>query len=116
MSQSRDGEALDRNVLNELRELGPEVVRTVAESFFEDTPTRLVELRALSARGDDQSFQRVAHTLQGSCGAIGATRMMHICGELQKQLRNEQASELLAELESEYDEVSALLKQEVDTA
>ena len=111
------GEVIDPAVLDELRAVGPDLLRNVAELFIQDTRARLEEMRALSAANDTQQLQRVAHTLKGSCGAIGAQRTMNICAELEQQLKSgraDQTDELLTRLEAAYREACAVLQRELD--
>src|SRR5215210_1078759 len=67
---------LDRGVLAGLRELGDqELLAELVGLFLEDMPPQLEALREAIEGGDASSVQRVAHTLKGSCGNMGAVRM-----------------------------------------
>jgi HPt (histidine-containing phosphotransfer) domain-containing protein len=117
VSQHPKAETIDPATLDELRALGPEVLRSVAELFIQDTRARLDELRAHSAGNDLKQLERLAHALKGSCGAVGASRMMHISAELQQRFhegQSDQTAQLLADLEAEYNEACALLQRELD--
>jgi len=119
MSQHPKAETIDPATLDELRDLGPEVLRSVAELFIQDTRARLDELRAQSASNDMQQLERLAHALKGSCGAVGASRMMRIAAELQQRFhdgQSDQTAQLLTDLETEYKEACALLQRELDGA
>jgi CheY-like chemotaxis protein len=78
---------LDRSVLAGLRELQgegePDLLDELIEMFFDDVPSQLEALQEAVEVGDAHSVERVAHTLKGSCGNMGATRMAAICAELQ---------------------------------
>jgi HPt (histidine-containing phosphotransfer) domain-containing protein len=71
-------------VLANLRDLGDaELLAELAGMFLDDATSRLEELREAIGAGDAASVERVAHTLKGSSGNMGATRMSAICAELQ---------------------------------
>lgn len=61
------------------------------------------------------SVERVAHTLKGSCGNIGAIRMAKICEQLQEMGASEDLMtlpRLLDQLEAEFDRVRTVLEAE----
>jgi HPt (histidine-containing phosphotransfer) domain-containing protein len=117
-STSQDSEdPLDEEVLAGLRELGDaELLAELVEVFFEDVPPRLAALREATESGDAESVERVAHTLKGSCGNMGAWRMAQICAELQDTGASgdlARAPELLEQLEAEFGRVRPALEAEV---
>jgi HPt (histidine-containing phosphotransfer) domain-containing protein len=72
----------------------------LAETFFDDA----------------QTVERVAHTLKGSSGNLGAQRMAAPCGELQDAGVSghlTHAPELLEELEVEFGRVRPALEAEI---
>jgi HPt (histidine-containing phosphotransfer) domain-containing protein len=77
-------DALDQSVIAGLRELGDQNLLTeLAELFLEDASSQLEALREAIRVGDATAVERVAHTLKGSCGNMGALRASTICAELQ---------------------------------
>ncbi len=83
-----------------------------------DAPPQLVALREAVEAGDARSLERVAHTLKGSCGSMGATRMAAIGAELMDAARSVELSaapRLLFVLEEEFGRVCAALEEEVST-
>ena len=111
---------LDRSVLEGLRELQqegePDVLVELIELFLEDVPLQLVALREAVKGEDADSVQRVAHTLKGSCGNMGAARMAEICADLQEIGDSgdlARAPELLERLEAEFDRVRSALEAEI---
>jgi len=81
---------IDRAIIESLRDLGgSEMILELAEMFFDYA----------------QTVERVAHTLKGSSGNLGAQRMAAQCGELQDAGVSgdlTHALELLEELEVEF--------------
>jgi len=109
---------LDQSVLAGLRELGDqELLKELAGLFLEDVPPQLETLRQ-AIEGDDASgVQRVAHTLKGSCGNMGAVRMATICAELEDVGRSgelERAPMLAERLEAEFGRVRPALQAEME--
>ncbi|MGI8648771.1 MAG: response regulator, partial [Rubrobacter sp.] len=111
---------LDPTVINDLRELGgPEMLAELQEIFFEDANGRLAGLREALEVGDARSVERIAHTLKGSSGNMGAARMALLCAELQEVNASgnlERAPRLVEELEAEFARVRAALEAEIEDA
>ncbi|HLM47474.1 MAG TPA: response regulator, partial [Myxococcaceae bacterium] len=84
---------LDRSVLAGLRELQeegePDILGELIGLFLTDAPPQLVALREAAEAGDARSVERIAHTLKGSCGNMGAVGMAALCTELEGMGRSE---------------------------
>jgi CheY-like chemotaxis protein len=113
-------DSLDPSVLASLRQLQedgePDLLAELAALFLEDVPNQLEALREALEGDDALSVERIAHTLKGSCGNMGATRMATICAELQdvghsKEL--ERTPVLVERLEAEFGRVRQALEAEV---
>ena len=110
--------ALDPEVLAGLRELGDaELLAELAEMFLDDASSRLADLREALKESDTRTLERAAHTLKGSSGNMGATRMSAICAELHDigvsgNLAG--APELLERLEEEFGRVRPALEEELE--
>jgi PAS domain S-box-containing protein len=111
---------LDESVLESLRELQgegePDILRELIALFLDDIPPQLAALREAIAGDDAHSVERIAHTLKGSSGNMGAKRMVAICSELQDvgasgNLSN--APELLERLGGEFGRVRTALEAEI---
>jgi two-component system, sensor histidine kinase and response regulator len=107
-------------VLKSLRELQaegePNVLKELIELFLEDVPPLLKALREAEERDDAQSVERIAHTLNGSCGNLGAVRMAAVCAELEEIGRSGDlatAPALISGLEAELGRVRAVLEREL---
>jgi two-component system sensor histidine kinase/response regulator len=108
---------VDLSVLEDLRELGgSELLVELVELFLDDVPLRLEALLEAIEDDDALSVKRVAHTLQGSCGNMGAASMVTICTELQEAGESgdlARAPELLGWLEAEFGRVRQSLEAQV---
>jgi two-component system sensor histidine kinase/response regulator len=111
------GDPVDNAVIENLRVLGGSgMISELAELFFDDASSSLRTLREAVDENDARSVERVAHTLRGSSGNMGATRMAVICAELQNVGASGDlghAAELLDRLEKEFGRVRPALEAEV---
>ena len=109
---------LDRATLENLRELGgAEMLSELTQMFSDDTRSALATLREAAKSGDASSVERAAHTLKGSSGSMGATRMAKISAELQDAGASgdlSRAPGLLELLEDEFERVRPALEAEVE--
>ncbi|MDQ4128228.1 MAG: PAS domain S-box protein [Actinomycetota bacterium] len=109
---------LDPGVLAGLRELGDaELLSELARIFLDDTSSRLAALREAIEDGDAPAVERAAHTLKGSSGNMGATKMANICSRLQEAGASGDLSRvpgLPKALEEEFERVRLALEAEVE--
>ena len=118
--ESMDGdgleEPLDEVVLAGLRELGDaELLSELSTMFLDDASSSLAALREAVEEGDPLTVERVAHTLKGAAGNMGAPGMAAICAELQDVGASGDlggAVELLGRLEKEFGRVRPALEAE----
>ena len=116
--QSDDG--VDRTVLDGLRSLEnagtPGLVETLVDCFLEETPRQLADLRHAVQRGDAKQLGTLAHKLKGSVANLGAHGMVRTCTELEALGQGGDtgiASQLVAELEQQFNLASTVLRSEV---
>src|SRR5215210_4124741 len=104
---------LDAVVVESLRDLGgDEMLSELTQLFFEDAVSNLAALKEAIEKHDATSVERVAHTLKGSSGNMGATRMADLCGQLQDVGTSDDlaaALALLERLEVEFEHVRSAL-------
>lgn len=94
----------------------PAVFRELIDVFLRDTPDRLAVLRAAAATGDARRVRSAAHTVKGSCGYLGAQRLVRLCAELEAMAAAGPVAAdhpLLAEVETEFGRVRATLEREL---
>jgi HPt (histidine-containing phosphotransfer) domain-containing protein len=83
--ESTDGleEPLDEVVLAGLRELGvAELLSELSTMFLDASSSSLAALREAVEEGDALTVERVAHTLKGAAGNMGAAELL---GRLEKE-------------------------------
>jgi HPt (histidine-containing phosphotransfer) domain-containing protein len=118
--ENSEEDPLDRTVLEGLRELQnegePDILEELIELFLADVPSQLVTLREALEVGHAYSVERIAHTLKGSSGNMGATRMTAICSELEEVGASSdlsRAPELLEQLKEEFGRVRVALEAKI---
>ena len=119
-SAAQEEDPPDHSVLESLRELQeegePNILAKLVELFLSDVPPQLAALREAVEAGDAHSVERIAHTLKGSCGNMGAAPMAALCEELQEVSTSENLARtagLLGRLEAEFGRVRSALKAEI---
>ena len=76
-------EVLDETVVVGLRELGQTDFSDLVTIFVTDCSTRMADLGQAAADGDFEKVAKVAHSLKGSSGMLGASSMALRCDALQ---------------------------------
>ena len=101
--------ALDPKVIDTLRQLTPagepDVLAEILQLFLDEVPKKLRALQDAVERADAPEAARVAHSLKGSSGNIGAGDMMDVCRRIDDLARTGDlaaVAPLLASLTSEY--------------
>ena len=109
---------LDPAVIATLRQLsepgGPDVVAEVFAIFLEETPRRLDDIDAAMEIGNVNQVHRLAHSLKGSAGNIGARAMFDACRALDEEARtgrSERLPGLAAAVGAEFERVKAEIQR-----
>ncbi len=106
---------IDGATFKELQETaGAEFVAELVDTFLEEAPQMVKELRTALAAGEADKFRRAAHSLKSNSNTFGATRLGEMARDLElKGLVAARAggAELLDELSHEYARVAAALKR-----
>ncbi len=107
--------SLDDEVFESLKGLescAPGLSRKVVDAFLEDTPRRLEDIEQALLGHSAEKLSRVAHTLRGSAGNLGARTFVQICADLERSAGGndwENCKELLAALGLELDRLRGVL-------
>jgi histidine phosphotransfer protein HptB len=108
---STESSILER--LDELRDIGADLVPRLAASFLTRAPAYFAELTDTLDREDLGAFSRSAHSFNGAAGNLGALVMSTLCLKLEnagRQGRPQSAPDLLNSLHDEYDVVRRVLE------
>jgi len=117
---ARAGITLDSEVISGLRGLqgedGKDIVAELAGMFLDDARSRIRALEEAVQSGDAPAIERVAHTLKGSSGNMGARSMYSLCARLEDAGASGDPSSgagLLRRLKEEFDRVARAFEAEV---
>ncbi|MFP4122194.1 MAG: PAS domain S-box protein [Coleofasciculus sp.] len=118
-SESSETPALDRQVLQDLREIAGDdfegLIAEVIDSYLEDSPPRVQAIHSAIAHDDANALHQSAHGLKSSSLTIGATGLAQLCADLEAlgcTGNLEPASSLISQFDAEYERVVAALQQE----
>ena len=104
---------IDRATFDALKETtGAEFALELVETFLEEAPTMLNDLRDALAAQDADKFRRAAHSLKSNCNTFGALTLGALARELElADVSKVKASgaQPLAALADEYSRVAAAL-------
>jgi histidine phosphotransfer protein HptB len=103
-------ELLDLNTFNELTDtVGADFVIELVDTFLEEAPPILAEMRAALGAGDADTFRRAAHSLKTNANTFGAK----VLGERARELEQGgllSAGDGVDALDALYAESAAALK------
>ena len=114
------GTALDRDVLEQLREDlgGTAALRQVIRSFLDQTPSVLSALRDAAARADVPRIRRAAHMIKGTSSILGARELSEQCAEIERVSQTgciADAGWRVIAVEASYRTIEAALKAEIES-
>ena len=105
---------IDKTVYAELEDTaGAEFVAELVDTFLEETPGMLAELRSARTENHAERFRRVAHSLKSNGNTFGALKFAALARELElKGLDADPARDMaaLAAFDAEYARAAAALK------
>lgn len=109
-----DAPAIDPATFDALKETtGAEFVIELVDTFLEDAPRMLGELRTALAAQDADTFRRAAHSLKSNSNTFGALSLgaMARTLELGGMAKAAEAASSLSALDREYARVAAALTE-----
>jgi len=103
---------VDLATFSELQEAaGADFVKELVQTFLEEAPTMLQELRDALATGDADTFRRAAHSLKSNSLTFGALALAALARELELGgLDAARQSSVLDPLAAEYARVARALE------
>lgn len=107
---------LDLNILESLQMLADEddtiLVIEVIDSFLNQSSQQLIMLKKAILTAELKTVRRIAHSLKGSCGYMGASRLLKAFSNLEKQISSSEltnSSQLCELLTKEFELVKEQL-------
>lgn len=105
---------LDMAKFEELKQMsGPDFIDELVDTFLEDAPKLLKDMKAALQANDADAFRRAAHTLKSNGATFGADHLSAIARDMEllaKEHRLPEAESRLQPLEQALQSVSAALK------
>jgi two-component system, sensor histidine kinase and response regulator len=115
--------ALDPDVIESLRQLTPpgepDVLAEILQLFLEEVPKKIRLLHAALNSGDAPQVARIAHSLKGSSGNIGANSLHDVCRQIDDVAKSgdlPRVTPLLAALTDEFQRVELEIRQLLQTS
>jgi HPt (histidine-containing phosphotransfer) domain-containing protein len=107
------GPSVDDTTFAELQEsAGADFVNELVDTFFEEAPRMLDELREAAAAGRADAFRRAAHSLKSNANTFGALELGTLARELELNgVPKGGVDGALAAIASEYARVAARLRE-----
>ena len=97
---------VDMTTFEELKAMsGADFIDELVDTFLEDAPKLITEMKTALQAGDAESFRRAAHSLKSNSATFGAMRLSGMAKDLEMLGRENK----LAEAESRLPEVEELL-------
>ncbi len=90
--------ALDRGVLDDLKDIMEDEFARLIVQFLEQVPTQLAELETAARVGDVEAMVRPAHSLKSSSANMGAMRVSHLAREIEFNARESRRTAAVAAL------------------
>jgi HPt (histidine-containing phosphotransfer) domain-containing protein len=76
--------AIDKTVYTQLQDTaGAEFAAELVDTFLEEAPRMLAELRSARAASDAERFRRTAHSLKSNSNTFGASKLAALARELE---------------------------------
>ena len=114
---------LDRNVLDQLAalqtEANPDLLASVINVYLLESPKLIEKLKQAMAANNAKELARTAHTLRSISANVGATQLSALCQAIESAAgvaATDEASRLLAKVETEYGCVHHALSAELELA
>jgi HPt (histidine-containing phosphotransfer) domain-containing protein len=75
---------IDTNTFNSLKEsIGEDFIGELIDTFLDDAPTQIQQMKDALDKKDADSFKRAAHTIKSNAAAFGATQLANLARELE---------------------------------
>jgi HPt (histidine-containing phosphotransfer) domain-containing protein len=105
---------IDQTTYDDLKKMvGEDYIGELVETFLEETPGLLYEMRLALEDGDSEVFCRSAHSLKSNGASFGATQLASLARDLEYMGRDSQLEEAgpkMPELEAAYARAAEAMK------
>jgi HPt (histidine-containing phosphotransfer) domain-containing protein len=105
---------IDKATFEELKQMsGADFIGELVDTFLEDGPKLIAELKAALKAGDAEAFRRAAHSLKSNAATFGAMHLSQLAKDLEmigKENRLAETGGRIADFESALASASAELR------
>ena len=105
---------IDRNTFENLKQMsGADFIGELIDTFLEDGPKLIADLKNAHASKDADSFRRAAHSLKSNAATFGALKLSDLAKELEDLARagSLDIGDRMGSLEAAYCEAAGALKE-----
>jgi CheY-like chemotaxis protein len=112
---SNEKDIFDKSILLGVLSGDEELLKTILQGFFEDTPNQINALKEAQKSGDASQIARQAHPLKSASGSVGATVMQELALQIEAEGEAgnlEPTASLIDALERAFEELKSVLKDQ----
>ena len=106
---------IDQAIFEELKQMsGEDFINELIDTFLEDAPKMIAEIKSALDAKDAETFRRAAHSMKSNANTFGATQLAALAKELEmlgKENKLPDNGDQLRALEEAYASVSEELKR-----
>ena len=106
---------IDQAIFEELKQMsGEDFINELIDTFLEDAPKMIAEIKSALDAKDAETFRRAAHSMKSNANTFGATQLAALAKELEmlgKENKLPDNGDQLWALEEAYASVSEELKR-----
>jgi len=105
---------IDKTTFDELKEMsGDEFINELIDTFLEDAPKMIAEIKSAHASNNVDVFRRAAHSMKSNAATFGASQLAALSKELEmlgKENKLHETGDRLKALDEAYESVRNELK------
>jgi histidine phosphotransfer protein HptB len=105
---------IDKTAFDELKQMsGEDFINELIDTFLEDAPQMIAEIKSSHASNNAETFRRAAHSMKSNAATFGASHLATLAKELEmlgKENKLDETGDKLKVLEEAYASVCDELK------
>jgi HPt (histidine-containing phosphotransfer) domain-containing protein len=106
---------IDKTTFDELKQMsGEEFINELIDTFLEDAPKMIAEIKSAYASNNTDTFRRAAHSMKSNAATFGASQLSALAQELEmlgKENKLHETGDRLKSLDEAYESVRDELKE-----
>ena len=105
---------IDKTTFEELKQMaGDDFINELIDTFLEDAPRMIAEMKSAHASNNAETFRRAAHSMKSNAATFGASQLAMLAKELEmlgKENKLHETGDKLKALDEAYESVRNELK------